>query len=76
MRRSAVQVRQGPPNQNYFLMTKEQKFELAREMRTNMDLTKEQYLEMCKLCDELDLNRLETEPEEPSWDDILGTENN
>jgi len=57
-------------------MTKEQKFELAREMRTNMDLTKEQYLEMCKLCDELDLNRLETEPEEPSWDDILGTENN
>lgn len=41
-----------------------------------MDLTKEQYLEMCKLCDELDLNRPEAEPEEPSWDDILGTENN
>ena len=57
-------------------MTREQKIELAREMRTNMDLTKEQYLEMCKLCDELDLNRPEAEPEEPSWDDILGTENN
>ena len=52
-------------------MTKEQKIELAREMRTNMDLTKEQYLEMCKLCDELDLNRPEAEPEEPSWDDII-----
>ena len=57
-------------------MTKEQKFELAREMRTNMDLTKEQYLEMCKLCDELDLNRPEAEPEEPSWDEILGAGNN
>ena len=53
-------------------MTKEQKFELAREMRTNMHVTKEQYIEMCKMCDELDLNRPETEPEEPSWDDILG----
>lgn len=52
-------------------MTKEQKFELAHEMRTNMDLTKEQYLEMCRLCDELDLNRPEVEPEEPSWDDII-----
>jgi hypothetical protein len=36
-----------------------------------MDLTKEQYLEMCKLCDELDLNRPEAEPEEPSWDDVI-----
>lgn len=52
-------------------MTREQKIELAREMRTNMDLTKEQYLEMCKLCDELGLNRPEAEPEEPSWDEII-----
>ena len=52
-------------------MTREQKIELAREMRTNMNLTKEQYLEMCKLCDELDLDRPEAEPEEPSWDDII-----
>ena len=52
-------------------MTREQKIELAREMRTNMTLTKEQYLEMCKLCDELGLNRPEAEPEEPSWDDVI-----
>ena len=52
-------------------MTREQKIELAREMRTNMVLTKEQYLEMCRLVDELDLNRPEAEPEEPSWDDII-----
>lgn len=53
-------------------MTKEQKMELGREMLENMDLTKEQYIEMCKLCDELDLDRPSIEPEEPSWDDILG----
>ncbi len=52
-------------------MTREQKIELAREVRTNMDLTKEQYLEMCRLVDELDLNRPEAEPEEPSWDEII-----
>lgn len=57
-------------------MTREQKIELAREIRANMHVTKEQYIEMCKMCDELDLNRPEAEPEEPSWEDILGTENN
>ena len=54
-------------------MTKEQKIELARELYENMDLTKEQYLELCKLCEELDLSPGATpsEPEEPSWDDII-----
>ena len=53
-------------------MTKEQKTELGREILENMDLTKEQYIELCKMCDELDLNRPDAEPEEPSWDDVLG----
>ena len=57
-------------------MTIEQKKELALELRQNMDLTKEQYIELCKMCDELDLNRPDAEPEELSWDDVLGTENN
>ena len=52
-------------------MTNEQKKELGLEILTNMDLTKEQYLEFCKMCDELDLNRPDAEPEEPSWDDVL-----
>lgn len=53
-------------------MTKEQKKELGLEILRNMDLTKEQYIELCKMCDELDLNRPDAEPEEPSWDDVLG----
>lgn len=57
-------------------MTNEQKKELGYEILHNMDLTKEQYIELCKMCDELDLNRPEAEPEEPSWDDVLGAENN
>ena len=57
-------------------MTKEQKKDLGYEVLHNMDLTKEQYIELCKMCDELDLNRSDAEPEEPSWDDVLGTENN
>lgn len=57
-------------------MTIEQKKELGLEIFRNMDLTKEQYIELCKMCDELDLNRPDAEPEEPSWDDVLGTENN
>ena len=57
-------------------MTKEQKKELGLEILRNMDLTKEQYIELCKMCDEFDLNRHDAEPEEPSWDDVLGAENN
>lgn len=57
-------------------MTKEQKKELGLEILRNMDLTKEQYIELCKMCDELDLNRFDAEPEEPSWDDVLNAENN
>lgn len=53
-------------------MTIEQKKELALELRQNMDLTKEQYIELCKMCDELELNRPDAEPEEPSWEDIIG----
>ncbi len=57
-------------------MTNEQKRDLGSEILKNMNVTKEQYIEMCKLCDELDLNRPEAEPEEPSWGDVLGAENN
>lgn len=57
-------------------MNAEQKKELGLEILRNMDLTKEQYIELCKMCDELDLNRPDAEPEEPSWDDVLGIENN
>lgn len=54
-------------------MDKEQKHKLAREVLENMgDITKEQYLEFCKMCDDLDLEPCEPEQEEPSWDDILG----
>lgn len=53
-------------------MTNEQKKEFGYEVLHNMDLTKEQYIELCKMCDELGLNRPEAEPEEPSWDDVLG----
>ena len=52
-------------------MTNEQKKELGLEILTNMDLTKEQYLELCKMCDDLDLDRITPEPEEPSWDDVI-----
>jgi hypothetical protein len=60
-------------------MTKEQKAALAKEMLENMDLTKEQYMEMCRLCDELDLEQKEDEvpgPEDMSWDEILDNNNN
>jgi len=56
-------------------MTTEQKKELAREMLENMNLTKEQYIEMCRLCDELHLVPKSDEPlspEEMDWSDILG----
>ena len=39
-----------------------------------MDLTKEQYIELCKMCDELDLvPKLDEsiEPEDMTWVDIL-----
>lgn len=54
-------------------MTKEQKIALAKELHDNFDLTKEQYLETCKLVDELGLEPYEDdpEPEEDSWDNIL-----
>ena len=57
-------------------MTNEQKKELGYEILYNMDLTKEQYIELCKMCDELSLTRPDVEPEDPSWDDVLGAENN
>ena len=54
-------------------MTEEQKKNLVRELYTNTDMTKEQYLELCKLCEELDLTtEIKNEPDEPSWDDIIG----
>ena len=36
-------------------MTNEERNEIAKEVLTNMDLTREQYLELCELADELDL---------------------
>ena len=55
-------------------MTVEQKRELSREMLENMDLTKEQYISMCKLCDELDLVKKideSVDQEDMNWTDIL-----
>lgn len=54
-------------------MTTEQKIALAKELRTNMDLTKEQYLEICAIVDELELEPYVDEPEdkEPSWDELF-----
>lgn len=58
------------------MMTPEQKMALSKEFLANMNLTKEQYLELCKLCDELDLEPKGEEqktinPDDLSWDDIL-----
>lgn len=56
-------------------MTREEKQALSREMLTNMDLTKEQYIEMCGLCDDLDLKPKGEEPANPedmSWEEIVG----
>ena len=55
-------------------MNKEQKRELAKEIITNMHLTKEQYMEMCRLIDELHLVPKGDEPVDPEdmdWDDII-----
>lgn len=54
-------------------MTTEQKIALAKELRTNMDLTKEQYLEICAIVDELELEPYvdELEDKEPSWDELF-----
>lgn len=54
-------------------MTSEQKQDLIRELYENTSLTKEQYIELCKLCDELDLDTdVQSDSDEPSWDEILG----
>lgn len=56
-------------------MTREEKQALSIEMLTNMDLTKEQYIEMCGLCDDLDLQPKGDEPADPedmSWEEIVG----
>lgn len=37
------------------------KAELANELLHNMDLTKEQYYELCKLCDDMELERIAAE---------------
>jgi len=52
-------------------MTREERMALSREILENMDMTKEQYLEMCKLCDELDLSVPPPDPEDMSWEDII-----
>ena len=55
-------------------MNKDQKREVAEEVLKNMSITKEQYIELCKLCDDFDLEKTELhqqQQEEPSWDDIL-----
>lgn len=46
-------------------MDKNQKKEIAEEVLKNMSITKEEYIEFCKLCDELDL------VPETNWDDAL-----
>lgn len=50
------------------------KKEFGREILENMDLTKEQYLNLCGLCDDLGLepkSEEEIEEKEEDWDDIL-----
>ena len=55
-------------------MTPEQKKELGLEILKNMDLTKEQYLSMCGLIDDLDLEKgaveIVEEEKEDTWEDI------
>ena len=49
------------------------KRELGLEILQNMDLTKEQYLELCELCDDLGLEKKGDEPEEEkelSWEEL------
>lgn len=49
------------------------KRELGREILENMDLTKEQYMELCALCDDLGLEKKGEEPEEErelSWEEL------
>ena len=53
-------------------MNKQQKQEIAEEVLKNMDITKEQYIELCRLCDDFGLERIESTPPEPSWDEIIG----
>lgn len=58
-------------------MNKEQKRELAREALENMNLNREQYLEMCRLCDDLGLSPKRDEPvdpEEMDWDEIINNQ--
>ena len=63
-------------------MTNEQRTELSKELLSNMDLTKEQYIELCRMCDDLDLEPVgdepkEIDPESLSWDEVIkNTENN
>ena len=40
------------------------KKELGEELLNNMDLTKEQYIALCKLCDELGLEKVESNQDE------------
>lgn len=53
-------------------MTKEEKIAVAKEVFEHLgDITKEQYLEFCKLCDDLDLAPIPPDPEDLSWDEIM-----
>ena len=53
-------------------MTREEKINLVKEIKQNMpSMTKEQYVEMCKLCDELELEIPQPDPEDLSWDEII-----
>ena len=56
------------------MMAKQQKQETAEEVLKNMSITREQYIELCKLCDDFDLEKIESTPQisEPSWDEIIG----
>ena len=53
-------------------MDKEMRTKISTEVLTKMSITKEQYQELCALCEEMDLSISESGPEEPTWDDILG----
>ena len=56
-------------------MTPEMRQQIAKELRENTDMTKEQYIQTCLLCEELDL-AIDTPEEQASeqqeWKDLLG----
>lgn len=52
-------------------MTNKDRKEIGKEVLENMDVTKEQYIEICRLCEDLDLSISHPDPEDIPWDKII-----